>query len=272
MNSRSHPLDLATRLEQNSDGLWCGHTQPDFGNMVGPFGGVTSAALLNAALLHADRLGDPVSLTVNFAGPVEDGPFTVAAQAVRTNRSTQHWSMTLFQHDGQIATTASAVFAIRRETWQSTELKFPVRHPALSLARADTSKAPEWTRRYDMRPIKGLMIDGQQPAQAPDAITEFWIQDDPPRPLDFLSLTAICDSFVPRIFVRRMGRFPAGTISLTTHFHADTALLNSQGSKHVLGLARASTFGLGYHDQSAEIWSDQQQLLATTHQMVYYKA
>jgi hypothetical protein len=116
------------------------------------------------------------------------------------------------------------------------------------------------------------MIDGQQLSQEPDAITEFWIQDDPPRPLDFLSLTAICDSFVPRIFVRKMGRFPAGTISLTTHFHADTALLSSQGTNHVLGIAHASKFGLGYHDQSAEIWSDQQQLLATSHQVVYYKA
>ncbi|MEY3923210.1 MAG: Acyl-CoA thioesterase, partial [Pseudomonadota bacterium] len=87
----------------------------------------------------------------------------------------QHWFMTLFQHDGQIATTASAVFAIRRETWHSTELDFPVRQPALELARADTSKAPEWTHRYDMRTIKGLMIDGQQLSQEPDAITEFWI-------------------------------------------------------------------------------------------------
>ena len=228
MTNLLHPLDLATNLELNNEGLWSGHTQPAYGNMVGPFGGVTSAVMLNAVLKHQNRLGDPVSLTVNFAGPIEDGPFTIQAQALRTNRSTQHWFMTLFQHDGQIATTASAVFAIRRETWHSTELNFPVRQPALDLARADTSKAPEWTRRYDMRTIKGLMIDGQQPSQEPDAITEFWIQDDPPRPLDFLSLTAICDSFVPRIFVRKMGRFPAGTISLTTHFHADTALLSSQ--------------------------------------------
>jgi hypothetical protein len=69
-----------------------------------------------------------------------------------------------------------------------------------------------------------------------------------------------------------MGRFPAGTISLTTHFHADSALLSSQGTNHVLGIARASKFSLGYHDQSAEIWSDKQQLLATSHQVVYYKA
>ena len=272
MTNLLHPLDLATNLELNNDGLWLGHTQPAYGNMVGPFGGVTSAVMLNAVLKHQNRLGDPVSLTVNFAGPIEDGPFTIQAQALRTNRSTQHWFMTLFQHDGQIATTASAVFAIRRETWHSTELNFPVRQPALDLARADTSKAPEWTRRYDMRTIKGLMIDGQQPSQEPDAITEFWIQDDPPRPLDFFithsHLRLICAPYF---------RAQNGQISSWYHFshHAFPCghrIAQFTGTNHVLGIARASKFGLGYHDQSAEIWSDQQQLLATSHQVVYYKA
>ncbi|MEY3886298.1 MAG: Acyl-CoA thioesterase [Pseudomonadota bacterium] len=272
MSTTVHPFDHAVQLTKQSDGLWLGHTSTAYGNMVGPFGGITSAVLLNAIQQHPARIGDPISLTVNFAGPIEDGPFTIEAKPVRTNRSTQHWSLNLIQHNGEVATTGSAVFAIRRDTWESTEIIFPMRTPALELARADTSKAPEWTRRYDLRPLKGLMIDGQQPNHELDAVTEFWVQDDPPRPLDFLSLTSMCDSFVPRIFVRRQGRFPAGTISLTTHFHADTHMLLSQGSKHVLGLARASRFGMGYHDQSAEIWSDSQQLLATSHQLVYYKA
>lgn len=272
MSILTHPFDQAVNLTLQPDDLWLGHTHPAYGNMVGPFGGITSAALLNAILQDPARIGDPISLTVNFAGPIEDGPFTIEAKPVRTNRSTQHWSLSLFQHNGELATSGSAVFAIRRDTWESTEIAFPVRTPALELTRADTSRAPEWTRRYDLRPLKGLMIDGQLPNHEPDAVTEFWVQDDPPRPLDFLSLTAICDSFVPRIFVRKQGRFPAGTITLTTHFHADAETLQTQGAKHVLGLARASRFGMGYHDQSAEIWSDTQQLLATTHQLVYYKA
>ena len=99
MTNNSHPLDQAMHLELVSEDLWQGHTHPAYGNMVGPFGGVTRS------------------------------------------------------------------LALRRETWQSTELSFPDKKPALTLARADTSKAPEWTRRYDMRPLKGLMIDGQQPDQ-----------------------------------------------------------------------------------------------------------
>jgi hypothetical protein len=39
----------------------------------------------------------------------------------------------------------------------------------------------------------------------------------------------------------------------------------------VLGVARASHFGKGYHDQVAEIWSRDGLLLATSHQIVYFK-
>ena len=272
MQNSIHPLDLALGLQLNSDGLYLGHTQPDYSNMVGPFGGITSAVMLNAVLKHPNRLGDPVSLTVNFAGPIEDGPFTIEAKALRTNRSTQHWSMTLFQHDGQIATTASAVFAIRRETWHSTELNFPVRQPALDLARADTSKAPEWTRRYDMRTIKGLMIDGQQPSQEPDAITEFWIQDDPPRPLDFLSLSAICDSLfhvfsfakwvdfrqapflLPRISMR---------IQLCSVHRVQIMYWELRARLNLVLVTMINRLKFGVTSNN---------LLATSHQVVYYKA
>ena len=50
-----------------------------------------------------------------------------------------------------------------------------------------------------------------------------------------------------------------------------TALLAAQGDRHVLACARALAFRNGYFDQSAEIWSDHGQLLASTHQMVYFR-
>ncbi|MCP6172637.1 thioesterase family protein, partial [Klebsiella pneumoniae] len=69
---------------------------------------------------HPECLGSPVSLTVNFAGPVAEGEFEISARAVRTNRSNQHWYLELVQ-DGAVATTATAVFGTRRETWDNTE-------------------------------------------------------------------------------------------------------------------------------------------------------
>ena len=65
---------------------------------------------------------------------------------------------------------------------------------------------------------------------------------------------------------------PAGTISLTTYFHADQQQLDALGGDYVLASAHANRFSRGHFDQSAEVWSRDGALLATTHQIVYFKA
>lgn len=266
----SHPLDRATRLVRNADGSLTGRTDPAYAHLLGPFGGVTAAAMLNAALTHPSRIGDPLAFTVNYAGPVAEGEYRVDAIPVRSNRSTQHWSITLTQ-GAEVSTTASAVFAVRRDTWR-TEAAFPDVPAAEDLARLDTAPLPAWFGNYDMRFVRGSVLDTSRPARELDSVSVLWIRDEPARALDFVSLAAICDSFVPRIMVRRPLRVPSGTVSLTTYFHADATRLSAQGDRPVLGVARASHFGLGYHDQSAEVWSHDGALLATSHQVVYYKA
>lgn len=85
------------------------------------------------------------------------------------------------------------------------------------------------------------------------------------------SLAALCDSFFPRIYVRRRRRVLIGTVSLTTFFHADNPLLAQVGTRHVLGVAKVLNFRNGYFDQTGEIWSPEGQMLASTHQLVYFK-
>jgi hypothetical protein len=75
----SHAFDQAIALELQSDGSFAGHTSAAYANMVGPFGGISAAQMMNAVLLHPDRLGEPVSLTINFAAALAHGPFTVQA-------------------------------------------------------------------------------------------------------------------------------------------------------------------------------------------------
>ena len=101
--SQSHPLDAALALASSAPGQYAGQTSPAYWNMVGPFGGITAATLLQAVLQHPDCLGEPLSLTVNYAGALEAGPFTLQAVPVRTNRSTQHWTLAISQAgaDGQ---------------------------------------------------------------------------------------------------------------------------------------------------------------------------
>jgi acyl-CoA thioesterase len=263
----THALDRAIALVPGGTDIYVGRTSPDYANMVGPFGGVIGATLLNAIMNHPARLGDPVALTVHFAAPVADGAFTVTTRAVRTNRSTQHWLIELTQTE-QVVAFATAVTALRRDTWSGTDVPFPKVPPADAIAPSAPNARARWTHCYEMR-----FIDGEADATSKEhpSQTRLWLRDHPPRALDFQSLASICDAFFPRIFVRRDRRVPARTVALTTYFHADAAQLRAQGSAPVLGVARGVHFGKGFFDQSAEVWSEDGTLLASSHQIVYFK-
>lgn len=265
-----HPLDQALELQPAGPGVFRASTHPDYANMVGPFGGTTAAQLLQAAWGHPERLGEPVALTVNFAAPLADGPMDLHARALRTNRSTQHWLIEARQADATVA-SATVVFALRRQTWSATEARMPQDLPLPeTLQRMPIDGLMPWPKRYDMRFIEGPFpeFDGQEQAHSRSCL---WVRDEPSRALDFAALAAMSDSFFPRIYVRRRQRVPIGTVTLTTYFHADSALLARVGQRHVLGVARALNFRKGYFDQSGELWSPEGDLLASTHQLVYFK-
>jgi len=277
-----HAFDRAVALEPLAPGAtgaprrWRGHTSADYANMVGPFGGITAAQALQAVMLHLDRLGEPVSFTGNFAAALADGEFTALAEPVRTNRSTQHWIVTVHQPDAEgrdvVVFTATVVTAARRETWGATDLKMPTAPAADAVPSAPSQKRVAWFNRYDMRCFEGPMPRDWNGAEGTGSETALWVRDEPPRPLDFASLTALCDVFYPRVWLRRATFTPIGTISFSVYFHADQAALAACGTGHLLAQARGQRFFNGYFDQSGELWSAGGQLLATTHQLVYFKA
>ncbi|MCD0449239.1 thioesterase family protein [Actinocorallia sp. API 0066] len=264
-----HPFDGAIELTAGDDGLVRGRTRAEYMNMVGPFGGITAATLLSAVQGRPDCLGEPLSLTVNFAGPIADGEFEITARAVRTNRSTQHWALELVQ-DGAVATTATAVFGYRRDTWADAETDMPSVPAPEDIAPGGFPDFVAWARNYDFRFLDGA-LPGENPGEHPDSTTTVWVRDKPSRPLDFTTLTAMADIFYPRVFLRRGQFLPAGTVTLTVYFLADAAELAANGDAHLLGRARAHRFSRGFFDQSAQLWSRTGGLLATTHQLVYFK-
>ncbi|MDX6740777.1 thioesterase family protein [Actinocorallia sp. A-T 12471] len=263
-----HPFDEAVALTPTADGGFQGKTAPAYANMVGPFGGVTAATLLRAVESHPERLGDPLSLTVNFAGPVADGDFTISARPVRTNRTTQHWVIELTQGEA-VTTTATAVFGIRRDTWGDGEAVMPVVPAPDEVAVSGFPDFIAWARNYELRFIEGALPEKE--AEHPSSTTTLWVRDAPARPLDFASLTSLSDIFYPRVFLRRGRYMAAGTVSLTVYFHADAAELAAHGTDHLLGSARTARFSRGYFDQSGTLWTPTGTLLATTHQIVYFK-
>lgn len=225
----NHPFDLSLRLTPIKPGVFSGATSAAYGNLVGPLGGVTAATALNAVLQHPELLGQPISLTVNYAGALAAGPFTVSATPRRTNRSTQHWVIELTQPNAagldEVMVTATAVTANRRATWGSDDSAMPTVPAADRLPAGQPMTGGEWINRYDMRFSAG-MFPTEWDGRGDTSLSLLWMRDVPPRVLDFCSLAAMADIFFPRIYLRRALRVPAGTVSMTVYlfyFHFDKA-------------------------------------------------
>ena len=270
----THPLDVALRMTPQNDGSMHAQAPAAYWNMVGPYGGITTAQMLQAVLQHPALLGEPISITVNYAGPVEAGDVRIEAVPVRTNRSTQHWTVSMGQRnaDGAFAvcTTATVITAVRRETFSIDDVAPPAMPDPQTCERFDTGNSMEWLKRYDMRVVQGA-IPKVWDDSTHETLSQLWVRDDPARALDFPALAALSDVFFPRIWLRRARRVPAGTVGMTVYFHASREQLAQHGDKHLLAQASAQAFRNGYFDQSAQLWDSEGSLLATSHQIVYYK-
>lgn len=267
-----HRLDKAIALTPVTEGdpsVLRGETTPEYWNMVGPFGGSTAATLLHAVLMQPDVHGEPVSLTVNYAGPLGEGEFEIAVQAARTNRSNQHWTITQRQ-GGQVMTTASAVTAVRKDTWTDVEAEMPDAAAPEDVESAEPFPGINWVGSYDQRFVEGP-IPNENSGEQETSRSTMWVRDNPARPADFYSIAAKSDTLYPRAFLRKGTYLPAGTVTITIHFLADAAELSSLGDDFVLATGYARRFGRSYYDQTSEIWSRDGTLLATAHQMVYFK-
>jgi acyl-CoA thioesterase len=262
-----HPFDLALHLEAQPDGTLRGRTSEAYWNFVSPYGGVTAATVLRAILLQPQQRGDPLSMTVNFAAAIQPGELIVRTELVRATRSTQHWAVRILQGDASdTMVSAIALCGVRRRTFSLTEAVAPCVPAPDTLPRVRPMQGMQWPDRYEMRYVRGRLMEAND-----DSITHAWLRDEPPRALDFLSLTSMCDAFFPRLFLRRPQFVPVATVSLNIYFHVDALVLAQHGEAPVLASAQAQVFSDGYFDQQGQIWGPKGVLLATTQQIVWYK-
>jgi hypothetical protein len=78
--------------------------------------------------------------------------------------------------------------------------------PAAAEVPRTRRKGVAWLERYDMRVLLGMIPRDWDGGGAQESLSRLWVRDEPPRPLDFASLAALCDVFFPRIWLRRHGR------------------------------------------------------------------
>lgn len=267
----THPFDLATALTATDTGVWRGAPAPDYANMVGSFGGATTATVLNAVLSDDRCQGDPVSMTINLLSAMGTGEFEVVSKLCRTGKYTQHWTLELVQ-DGNICATATVVCGHRGDTFAYQPVAMPDVPSAEAVGMQDGRGPLKWLERYRFGFVSGGPDWTGKPKENFGASrTEVWVGDNPPRPMDYMSLAALADSFFLRLLHVRGTMQPMGSVSITTHFLANRADIAAQGSAPVLGVADAMRFQGNFHDQQMQLWSTDGKVLATGTQLVWYR-
>ncbi len=266
-----HPFDQAIAIEPAGPRLFRATTAPAYGMMVGPFGGFIAAILLRAVLDDAERRGDPVALTVNFCGAIGQGDFDIATKLQRAGKYTQHWSLELTQ-GGETKATATVLLGVRGDTF-AHEAAPPPDAPGPNTIEPTPAFAPNtWIDKYEFRFIEGgidFPVAPFESLRSPRTLA--WVKDAPDRPLDYLSLAALSDTFFFRLLHVRGAITPNGTATLTTYFHGTADEIAAQGTASLLGAGDANRFNANFHDQSFRLWGASGKLLASGVQIVWYK-
>ncbi len=262
-------LDRSLRLNDLGEGRWQAAIDVTYGNGSGPFGGWVAALLLKSILNQAP-LGEPLSLTVTFLGGYRgyrEGVLGGATRMLRRGRSNEHWTCELSDSSGTAIAHAVASFGVRRPTVALGDIPAPApaRPPEAVPRRLTLGNVPPFFRRYDVRPLVGQPFRKNLSSES-----RAWVRDADGRPLDRISLAALTDTPVPRVFLLKRAPVPVATVTMSIYFHAAERAFAEVGADYVLVDAICNAGHDGFHDQSTRLWSRAGCLLATSEQLVWY--
>ena len=262
-------LTRNARLTRTNDDSYAAQSDPGYWNLIGPFGGWIAALLLRAVLDDPRRIGEPLSLSICFAGPLEAGAFTIRLREVRHNRSTTFWWTELVQDQGgheAVCAFATVVTAKRRDTPAFLEIAPPsVPLPEHLESFATSRVALPFLERFDIRYAASPFV------LSPDGERLWWAKARDAEALDFETLTALCDLGLPHIFARLKQRVPVSSVTLNIFYHAPSDDLAACGDDFILSAGRMRIARLGFFDATTTVWARSGTLLATTEQVVWFK-
>lgn len=242
-----------------------GAVHPAFHNMMGPYGGWSAGVLANGLMKAVGPDFELVSLTVDFLNAVPDGAFELDVTCDRAGRGTQFWHAAL-RPDGQvgIANRATAVIARRRDTVEWTEGSKPDAPEPENCPRVEFVG---WMEEVEIRQATNPPFQS-----GGDTLSSAWVRMAGGRALDPQALVTLADTPAPRLFHVMDRPDPIATVTMTVYLHATPEDYAAVGDDYLLVETNAARGGRGFFDQFARMWSRDGRLMATTQQVVWYRA
>jgi hypothetical protein len=267
-----HPLDRSLALSLAAPNLWHSESSDLYWNAIGHFGGWMASMLLHAVLSEPTARGDPVSLQVQFIGPMQLKPFDVRTALLRQNRTTAFWRSEIVQvKEPGAAPQVCAHAAVTLSDWRDTPAFADAVMPAaaapesLPIPYPRRNPMPEFLKRYDFRVVRGDALKG-----ADRMDSTIWARDSVPRTLDARSVAALCDAPIPSLWMRLTEPLMMTTLIFNVFFRVPAGGFTAAGDAHVLLDSHADLAQAGFFDQHTNVWSRGGVLLAQTQQLAWF--
>jgi len=266
-----HPLDTSLALQRVAGtpsgaaaAFMC--RAPDrYKNAIGPFGGWIAALLLQAVLRTPDVRGAPLALDAQFMGGMDDEDLEVRVYLLRQNRTVGFWRSEVWQ-SGRFCSHAQVTMSAERRSMTLQDARVPdAPHPDTIPVYTTPRKPVPWLAQYVYKPVGGLMF-----SRAETMDSQMWVRDAELRPLDALSLTALCDTPFPSPWLRLAEPIPVSTVTYSVYFRGSAADVAEAGTGFLLFDTKSSLAQGGYVDQYASVWSGAGRLLAQTQQLIWF--
>jgi acyl-CoA thioesterase len=255
-------IPLPTNLDQllatatHDGGAWRHSLGPDWMQGRTAYGGISAALALDAALRNHPGDAPLRSAQISFVGPV-GGETTTSTRMLRQSKSSRFVGADL-SSDAGYGTNAVFSFMPGRESHLDHQrIAAPnVPDPATLESVPDHPVRPEFTRKFDMRPVAGPRF----PHGMTEANITTWVRwVDEPGCDPHISLLALADALPPAALVLFKQFGPLSSSTWMQHFLTDHPA--SRDGWWLL-VSRSGQAQRGFSAQSMYIWNSDRELVS----------
>lgn len=228
-----------------------------------------AAATIKALQLTEGCRGEIISQHLQFISAVKADTLYALVTLRESKRQTDFWSVVISDaaEEGRQLAVAEIVAGSRRNHDLTYDPPLPAyKQPEDCVRMRNNPLSPRWLDRYE------LMLSSGKPFTknpTPNAVT--LIREDDHRPPDTMSITAILDASMPRVFFITDTARMASTLSMSSHIYASDAEIADIGSDFMILEADSAAVRHGLSNEEVRLFRRDGLLIATSYQTAVFK-
>ena len=265
----SYFFDASLQLTPHSPDCFEFHTNKDYWNFNSAFGGWVAAATIKALHLSEAFRGEIISQHMQFISAAKADTLYALVTIREQKRTTDFWSVIISDapKGGRTLAVAEIVSGSRRIHDLVYDPPIPAYNdPDKCVRMRNNPLSPRWLDRYE------LMLSSGKPFSknpTPHAVT--LIREDDHRPPDAVSIVAMLDASMPRVFFLTDKARMASTLSMSSHIYASDAEIAAIGPDYMVLEADSASVRHGLSNEEARLFRRDGLLIATSYQTAVFK-